>query len=337
MVRRFEVKRLSTYLVPTVHTTKIEHTLIRTGSLSHRESVSQKEDHPIKNPEVMAQEAQPMPEPTVAPLPLTEYKVLSFDVYGSLIEYKAHILKSFTPLLSRLPKSSRYLDDSPLSATVSGVTSIGLVEFLKLFQRHEDSIKLEQPTRRFDEILREIWRRIARDLDVESSEDEAQDFGSERNIANWPTFPGTIEALNKLSRHYKLVALSNIDRFAWSITSSSPCAPLGEVSWYRVFTAEDYPGHASAADAAKLEKMIEYVTSAGIKKEEILHVAQSLGHDHAPAKKLGLSSVFLVGDGPIWGKEAESKMATEKALVGYAWRCKDLREFAEHVDKAWAS
>ncbi|KIW35595.1 uncharacterized protein PV07_02282 [Cladophialophora immunda] len=277
--------------------------------------------------------ALPMPEPSVPPLPLLQYKVLSFDVYGSLIEYKAHILESFQPLLSRLPESSPFLDSTPLTTTVPNSASVGSIEFLKLFQRQEDAIKLEKPVKRFDEILAEIWRRIAKELGVESSDDEAKDFGSEAVISGWPTFPGSLDGLKRLSKHYRLVALSNIDRFAWNITSNSSAGRLGEVGWWKVFTAEEFGDDATRADDAKLETLIQFCTNHGVKKEEILHVAQSLGHDQAPAKRLGLSSVWLVGDGPRWGKEAESKMALEKKLVGYAWRFQNLKEFADEVER----
>jgi FMN phosphatase YigB (HAD superfamily) len=278
----------------------------------------------------------PMPEPTVPPLPLQSYQVLSFDVYGSLIEYKAHILKSFAPLLGRLPASSPYLDSTPLASNVPGSATKGSIEFLKKFQAHEDAIKLElgQHPRRFDDILREIWRRIAADIGVSTTDDETNKFGSEENVASWPTFEGTFEALQSLSKHFKLIALSNIDRFAWSITASSPNSKLGNINWWKVFSAEDFGDDLKKADDAKLETMLSYCEENGINKDEILHVAQSLGHDHAPAKRAGLSSVFLIGDGPVWGKEAESKMALEKGLVGYGWRCKDLAEFAELVEKS---
>ncbi|KIW24748.1 uncharacterized protein PV07_10442 [Cladophialophora immunda] len=279
--------------------------------------------------------ALPMPEPTIPPLPLPHYKVISFDIYGSLIEYKAHIVRAFQPLLSRLPPSSPYLDPTPLSSEVPNSNTIGSIQFLKLFQQQEDLIKLEKPVRRFDKILSEIWRRIARELQVESSEDEALNFGSEAVISSWPCFPGTIRALRQLQRNYRLVALSNIDRFAWYITSSSPTSGLGDVSWWKVFTSEDFGGDAARLDETRLETLVNYCAKYGVQKNEILHVAQSLGHDHAPAKRLGLSSVFLIGDGPRWGKEAESKMVLEKELVGYAWRCQNLQEFAELVERAW--
>ncbi|EXJ85441.1 hypothetical protein A1O1_05805 [Capronia coronata CBS 617.96] len=277
--------------------------------------------------------ALPMPEPTVPPLPLLQYQVLSFDIYGTLVEYKAHILAAFRPLLSRLPSSSPYLDSTPLSTTIRDSATVGSVEFLKLFQRHEDAIKLEKPVKRFDKILREIWRRIASDLDVASTEEDAERFGSDAVIASWPTFPGTLNALKQLSKHYRLVALSNVDRYAWSITASSPVSGLGHVDWWKVFTAEDFGDDAKQADEAKLETLVEYCARHGVGKDKILHVAQSLGHDQAPAKRLGLSSVWLVGDGPRWGKEAESKMALDKKLVGYAWRFQDLKEFADYVEK----
>lgn len=281
--------------------------------------------------------ALPMPEPTNPPLPLTEYKVLSFDIYGSLIEYKAHILDSFRPILARLPQSSPYLNSTPLASTVPDSATVGSIEFLKLFQRQEDAIKLEKPVKRFDEILAEIWRRIVKELEVESSEDEAQHFGSESVIKSWPTFPGTLEALRKLDKRYKLVALSNIDRYAWALTESSPVSRLGEVDWWKVFTAEDFGEDAKRADEIKLETVINFAQDSGIRKEQILHVAQSLGHDQAPAKRLGLSSVWLVGDGPRWGKKAESKMALEKNLVGYAWKFQDLAGFANEVDRVFSS
>ncbi|ETI28655.1 hypothetical protein G647_01106 [Cladophialophora carrionii CBS 160.54] len=280
--------------------------------------------------------ALPMPRPTNPPLALLQYRVLSFDVYGSLIEYKAHILDAFQPLLSRLPSSSPFLNPEPLSSTIPNSATVGSIEFLKLFQRQEDAIKLEKPVKRFDQILQEIWRRVAKELNVDTSEDEARRFGSEDVIASWPTFPGTLDALKTLSRHFRLVALSNIDRYAWDITASSAASRLGEIEWWKVFTAEDFgdddDDDGSRADDAKLETLIQYcVEQGGIKKDEILHVAQSLGHDQAPAKRLGLSSVWLIGDGPRWGKEAESQMALEKELVGYAWRFQDLRAFADEV------
>ena len=278
--------------------------------------------------------ALPMPEPTNPPLPLSKYRVLSFDIYGSIIQYKQHILTSFTPLLSRLPSSSPYLDPTPSSASIPAAATLGSISFLKLFQKHEDTIKLELATkpRRFDEILSEIWSRIAVDIQVTTTDEEAKAFGSESNVASWPVFPGSFEALNTLSKYYKLVALSNIDNFAWEITSTSTAASLGDVDWWKVFTAEDFGADMKRADDAKLETLVSYCTENGVKKEEILHIAQSLGHDQAPAKKHGLSSVWLIGDGPVWGKEEESKMALEKELVGYAWRSRDLKAFAAVVE-----
>ncbi|KAJ9498725.1 hypothetical protein H2202_005911 [Exophiala xenobiotica] len=296
-----------------------------------------------------------MPEPTRPPLPLTQYKVLSFDVYGSLVEYKSHILNAFQPLLLRLPPSSPYLDSTPLSTTIPDSATCGSIEFLKLFQRQEDAIKLEKPaegkpaaSKRFDKILAEIWRRVAQELNVDTSEEEALGFGSEAVIAGWPLFPGTLDALKALSKYYRLVALSNIDRYAWSITSSPASTGLGEVEWWKVFTAENYgddeANDAKRADESKLETLIEFCRTTSttihgegekVEKHEILHVAQSLGHDQAPAKRLGLSSVWLIGDGPRWGKEAESKMALEKKLVGYAWRYNTLKEFADEVEKTF--
>lgn len=280
----------------------------------------------------MATKQIPMPSPTNTPIPLTEYKLLSFDVYGTLVQYKAHILNSFRPLLSRLPNDSVYLNAEPLSNSIPDSATKGDVELLKLFQKLEDTIKLETVPRRFDEILREIWRRIAVELGVQTTQSECDDFGSETNIASWPCFEETLDALELLAQHYKLIALSNIDRYAWQITAKA--SGLGNIKWTKIFTAEDFGDDLARADAAKLETMLTYARGLDISKDRILHVAQSLGHDHKPCKNLGISSVFLIGDGPKWGKEEESKMAVEKELVGYGWRCRNLNEFADIAMKA---
>jgi len=279
----------------------------------------------------------PMPSPTNPPLSLPEYKIISFDVFGTLVEYKQHILASFKPLLNRLPATSPYRDPTPLNPSLEHCATKGDIEFLKLFQKQEDSIKLELAERplRFDEVLKEIWRRIAKAIDVDTSDEEVEAFGSESNIKSWPVFSGTINALRLLEgKGYRLVALSNVDKFATGISWES--TGLGGIKWAKVFTAEDFGSSAEdlkLADQRKFEALLKYVEGEEISKEKILHVAQSLGHDHKPAKDVGISSVFLIGDGPVWGKEAESKMAVEKGLVGYGWRCKDLREFAGLVEK----
>lgn len=276
-----------------------------------------------------------MPVPTTQPAPLTAYKILSFDVYGSLIEYKQHILAAFQPLLSRLPPDSPYRNTTPLSLTVPDSADKGSITFLRLFQKLEDAIKLEKPVKRFDEIMAEIWRRVAAELGVETSEEEARGFGSEGIISSWPCFDGTVEALRVLGRYYRLVALSNIDRFAWGITSRSPASGLGEVEWWKVFTAEDFGEDSSRADDAKLETLLAFCEQQGFGKGEVLHVAQSLGHDHAPAKRAGLGSVWLIGDGPRWGKEEESRKVLEGKVVGYGWKARNLREFAAVVEREW--
>ena len=279
----------------------------------------------------------PMPVPTSPLLPLSSYKVISFDVYGTLVQYKSDILRSFKPLISRLPSSSPYLDDTPLSSHITDSATTGDIEFLKLFQRQEDTIKLElaKNPARFDAVLREIWKRIAVEIDVQTNDEEIEQFGSQQNVESWRVFEGTIEALEKLqdlpsgNEKYRLVALSNIDRWATKLTFKA--SRLGEVKWDKVFTAEDFGTSAEdlkLADQRKFEKLLSHAKELNVEIGEILHVAQSLGHDHKPANDLGIASVFLIGDGPVWGKEAESRMAVEKGLVGYGWRCKNLSEFA---------
>lgn len=281
----------------------------------------------------------PMPVATNPELSITQVRIISFDVYGTLVQYKQHILNSFKPLIARLPMDSPYRNSTPLSSRIPDSATTGDIEFLKVFQKQEDSIKLELASHplRFDDVLKEIWRRIAKQLNVSTSDVEVEAFGSEENVKSWPCFAGTVEALRMIQdlsiaggRRYRLVALSNIDKWATDLTFAA--SGLGEIKWDKVFTAENFGSgeeDLKLADQRKLETLLQF--SGPCPKDQIIHVAQSLGHDHAPAKKMGISSVFLIGDGPVWGKEAESRMAVEKRLVGYGWRFNNITEFANMV------
>lgn len=285
-----------------------------------------------------------MPEPTNPPLPIKEYKIISFDVFGTLIEYKSHILKSFRPMIDVLPEDSPYRNSTPISPHIPGCATIGDVEFLKLFQKEEDKIKLEAPSdaqNGFENILRELWARIQSQLEAKNVDGSSRAFGHTRTIESWPYFPGTGRALWKLQKalpDVKLVALSNIDSFATYVSLTA--TKLDHIKWAKSFAAENYGSSLEDlkhADDRKFETLLKWAKKKNVDKQHILHVAQSLGHDHAPAKKFGISSVFLTGDGPKFGKEEESRMAVEKELVGYGWRFKDLLEFYKLIEEELAA
>lgn len=126
--------------------------------------------------------------------------------------------------------------------------------------------------------------------------------------------------------------MSNIEKAASAKTSDGS---LKDVGFWKCYSANDF--EQDEPDRRKLEFLVkrvrEDVEAEGEKlgEDEILHVANSLGHDHAPAKKLGLSTVWIVRDSIRWGKAQEMKDSLSK--VGYGWRFATLAEFVDAVEK----
>jgi 2-haloacid dehalogenase len=113
---------------------------------------------------------------------------------------------------------------------------------------------------------------------------ENERFGA--SIGDWPPFPDTIEALRALRSRYRLVILSNVDRGGFRATDRR----LG-VTFDAVYTAQDIGSY--KPDARNFAYLIERLADDGFQKPDILHVAQSLFHDHAPANAIGLASAWI--------------------------------------------
>jgi 2-haloalkanoic acid dehalogenase type II len=197
---------------------------------------------------------------------LTDFAALTFDCYGTLIDWEAGIAKA--------------LD---VFARPHGV-SAGAEDLLTAFSRHENRLQEENPGTLYPELLARSLKMIGSELEIPASDAEAAAFGA--SVKDWPAFPDSAKALRYLKRHYKLVIVSNVDRASFKHSN----AKLG-VEFDLVITAQDVgaykpaPGHFHRA-FAELAKQ-------GVPKDKILHTAQSLFHDHVPAKSLGLTSIWI--------------------------------------------
>ncbi|MGH6820160.1 MAG: haloacid dehalogenase, partial [Methylocella sp.] len=105
-------------------------------------------------------------------------------------------------------------------------------------------------------------------------------------IKDWPAFPDSARALAYLKRHYKLVILSNIDN-----ASFAPSNKRLKVAFDAIYTAQDVVSYKPSD--RNFDYMIGNLQGLGIAKSEILHTAESLFHDHAPANKHGLASCWI--------------------------------------------
>ncbi len=197
---------------------------------------------------------------------LSDFKVLTFDCYGTLIDWESGIYAALQPLLAR---------------SAPGLSRDAVLE---TFARHESAQETETPSKVYSKLLATVHRRLAQEWGVAPVDSENERFGA--SIPDWPAFPDSPRALAYLKRHYALVILSNVDRAG---ITASMCR-LG-VEFDAVFTAQDVGSY--KPDAENFRYMLARLSERGMASGQILHTAQSLFHDHVPAKQVGLATAWI--------------------------------------------
>jgi 2-haloacid dehalogenase len=197
---------------------------------------------------------------------LTDFKALTFDCYGTLIDWETGILDALEPLLN------------------AGELTLEPDTVLAEFARQEAAQEVATPAMLYRDLLSEVHRRLAREWHVPVPEALHRAFGA--SVPQWPVFADTPSALQYLARHFKLVILSNVDRDSFAGSNLK----LG-VKFDAICTAQDIGSY--KPDARNFRYLIEAVAKLGIDRGQILHTAQSLYHDHVPAKAAGLATAWI--------------------------------------------
>ncbi len=199
---------------------------------------------------------------------LSDYRVLTFDCYGTLIDWETGIWDALQPLFA-----------------ANGLHHVDRKEALALFGSVENSQETETPDMAYPEILQRVHNTMAQRMQLDTSVTLDEAFG--RSVPMWPAFADTANALRYLKTRYKLVILSNVDRESFAASNSK----LG-VTFDAIYTAEDI-GSYKPADA-NFEYLLSHLKAdLGLDKSDVLHTAQSLLHDHAPANRFGLANAFI--------------------------------------------
>lgn len=214
---------------------------------------------------------------------LTDYKALTFDCYGTLIDWESGIWDAMQPLIH-----ANQRDDI--------TRRIGLEAFAQL----ETAQELETPDLIYPELLTRVHRSLADHLNMETSAELDQAFGA--SVPHWPAFPDTADALRILKKYFKLVILSNVNRGGFAASARK----LG-VEFDAIYTAEDVGSY--KPNPANFEFMLERLKKDhGIESNQILHTAQSLHHDHVPATSFGLAKAWIdrqnLANSHNWGATA---------------------------------
>ena len=189
------------------------------------------------------------------------YEYLTFDCYGTLIDWERGILTAIRPVLAK-----------------HGVT-ISDDELLERFGDLES--EAERDYRSYKETLGVVMDGFARHYGFALAPGERESLAA--SVGNWPPFADSIEALGILASRYKLVILSNIDDDLFALSAKHLQVQFAEViTAQQVGSYKPNHGHFRVA----LERL-------GVPKERILHVAQSLFHDIVPAKEMGFTTVWV--------------------------------------------
>jgi len=197
---------------------------------------------------------------------LSDFAVLTFDCYGTLIDWESGIHAALQPLVRKAG------------------TTLSRDAVLQSFARHESEAEADTPGLLYSALLSEVHRRLSRDWGVEPDPAAEAAFGA--SVPDWPAFPDSASALAYLKGLYKLVILSNVDRKSFAGSARR----LG-VAFDAVYTAEDIGSY--KPDPRNFRYMLDHLAAEGIQPGAILHTAQSLFHDHAPAQALGLATAWI--------------------------------------------
>ena len=195
-------------------------------------------------------------------LDISKFSWLTFDCYGTLIDWESGIVGAVRPLLA---------------ASGRNISADGILELYAAIEAREEA----GPYRRYREILETCMRRMAARLFFELNDEQARVLGE--TIGRWHPFPDSVPALQRLKRRYKLAVISNVDDDMFVQTSKLLGDPFDVV-----ITAEQASSYKPSPNNFKLA-----LDRIGQPAEKVLHCAQSLYHDVAPAKALGFATVWV--------------------------------------------
>jgi 2-haloacid dehalogenase len=195
-------------------------------------------------------------------LDLSQFEALTFDCYGTLIDWETGILSALHPILSTHGKT---LDDAIL---------------LKLYGDFEQLAE-EGEFHPYRQVLQSVVRRLGTQLGFSSSDEEAQSLPD--SLATWKPWPDTVSALQRLKSQFRLAIISNVDDDLFAATR-----PQLQVEFDEVVTAQEAQAYKPSLRIFELA-----LSRLGTPRNRILHVGQSIFHDVVPAQRLGLSTVWV--------------------------------------------
>ena len=197
---------------------------------------------------------------------LSDFRALTFDVYGTLIDWESGMITGLKPLTDQLD------------------LALGRDDILEAHAFHESTLQYWTPSKKYTDLLSVVYRRLAEEWGVDVSWEECAAYGM--SVRQWPAFDDSRAALAYLKQHFKLMVLTNTDNQSFAVSNTR----LG-VAFDGVYTAEDIGSY--KPDDRNFDYMLTMIERQGIRRDQILHTAESLFHDHVPANKHGLANAWI--------------------------------------------
>ena len=234
-------------------------------------------------------------------LDFSQFEVLTFDCYGTLIDWETGIVSALRPIIAahRIKASDEEL-----------------LEAYAVAESHAESGVFKP----YKEVLKEVVRELGRKFGFQPSEQEQRSLPE--SVKTWQPFPDTVAALKRLHSHYKLSLISNIDDDLFAETAKLLQVPFDFVTTaLEVGSYKPSPNNFQRA-LAKMKKS----------KDCVLHVAESLHHDVEPTRALGVHSVWVNRRHGKAGVGASGTSAAKPDL-----EVPDLKALADRVEKAFST
>jgi len=224
------------------------------------------------------------------PMDFSRFTTISFDCYGTLIDWESGILPVLRHVLGSHGQSQ---------SQSQNLTDAAILELYGEFEAEAES----GPYQSYREVLQSVVRAFAERFHFEASSAEIRSL--HESVHAWPPFPDTVAALHELQKLYKLVVISNIDDDLFAETRKHL-----DVEFDGVITAEQARSYKPSINNFQMA-----LRTLALSPDRLLHAAQSIYHDVVPARSLGISTVWVnrksarPGIGAVRGSAA---LASEK-------------------------
>jgi 2-haloalkanoic acid dehalogenase type II len=198
---------------------------------------------------------------------LTDFDALTFDMIGTLIDFEQGVLDFIRP---RLLRAHHEINDT---------------EILETYAQAQNEVRTRAPELLFSARLPKIWEGVAAHYGVRVEADDGAAFV--RSARHWPAFADSAAALAELKRHFRfLVVVTNGDRVSARVMAETLGSPFSEI-----ITEEDMG--VAKPDPRAFKYFITHLERLGVRRERILHVAQSQYHDIGAARDAGLTTAWI--------------------------------------------